>query len=116
MAFWIDGCKLRLCTQRDPETAERFLVNEPKQEFALKADHDKQDYVELPKFMNLPSDQGIGRATSEEIEEIKDEPVVPLEKSRVSSTKDDDVPKEEAHATILKTEVAPKGKGEAEIT
>ena len=42
---------------------ERFLVTEPKQEFAAKTSHDRSDIIELPEFVNLPSDQGtVGRA------------------------------------------------------
>lgn len=44
--------------QLEPELAERFLTDEPKKEFALKSDHDREDLVELPEFINLPSEQG----------------------------------------------------------
>ena len=55
------------------ELATRFLNEEPKQEFALKTDHDKGDIIELPKFVNLPSDQGIAEHPDEELGVIGEE-------------------------------------------
>ena len=59
------------------ELASRFLNDEPKQEFALKTDHDKGDIIELPKFLNLPSNQGIGEPTDEELGVIGDNDAEP---------------------------------------
>ena len=46
------------------------MADEPKQEFALRADHDRTDYIEPSKFLNLPSDQGI-IAEEEELDNLK---------------------------------------------
>ena len=35
------------------------MIEEPKKVVALKASHDKQDLVELPKFINFACDQGL---------------------------------------------------------
>ena len=57
--------------QEDKDFAERFYEDEPRQEFALKTSHDKEDLIEVPKFVNLPSDQGI--LTAEEgVEPLSD--------------------------------------------
>ena len=47
---------------------ERFLVNEPKQEFATKMSHDRSDIIELPEFINIPSDQGTVEGAEEALE------------------------------------------------
>ena len=37
---------------------QRFTVHDEKKEFALKTDHDREDLIELPHFINFPCDQG----------------------------------------------------------
>ena len=51
--------------QPNHELTERFMVNEPKQEFAAKTSHDKSDIIELPEFINIPSDQGTVQGAEE---------------------------------------------------
>ena len=41
------------------ERTQRFLPDEPKREIALRQSHDFEDKTEVPKFINLPSDQGL---------------------------------------------------------
>ena len=53
---------------------ERFLVNEPKQEFAAKTSHDRSDIIELPEFVNIPSDQGTVQSAEEALELSGTEP------------------------------------------
>ncbi len=42
---------------------QRFTVHDEKKEFALKTDHDREDLIELPHFINFPSDQGNYKVT-----------------------------------------------------
>jgi len=37
---------------------QRFAIHEEKKEFAMKTDHDREDLIHLPHFINFPSDQG----------------------------------------------------------
>jgi hypothetical protein len=41
------------------ERTERFTIEEPKKAVALKDSHDKQDLVEIPKFINFACDMGL---------------------------------------------------------
>ncbi len=56
----------------EPETTQRFLADEPRKEFALKTAHDREDLIELPEFVNIPSDQGIAAGEPEEAHDIND--------------------------------------------
>ena len=47
---------------------ERFLVDEPKQEFAMKMSHDRSDIIELPEFINIPSNQGTVHGAEEALD------------------------------------------------
>ncbi len=47
------------------------MNEEPKKEFAKQADHDFFDIVELPDFVNMPSDQGM-IANVEEANSLED--------------------------------------------
>lgn len=82
--------------QNEIETASRFLSDEPKQEFALRADHDRTDYIEPSKFVNLPSDQGIIAAEEEldnlTLDEIPEDQEAVIKKEKIALSEAEFVP------------------------
>jgi hypothetical protein len=60
-------------------------VHDEKKEFALKTDHDREDLIELPHFINFPSDQGL-IADEEMTENVNIESVKETEKASASTT------------------------------
>lgn len=71
-----------------PETTERFLVEEPRQQYALKSQHDFADKVELPEFINIPMDQGT-ESKPEDLGELATEDIPRKTTASISSEKID---------------------------
>ena len=87
-----------------PESAERFLVEEPHQQYAMKSQHDFADKVELPEFINIPMDQGTESKPEGLVELVTDD--IPTESlASISSTK-----LERGKASIKRKPVQVKGK------
>ena len=66
------------------DRTERFTIEHPKKDVGLKTSHDKQDLVELPKFINFACDMGL-IADPDDIKSMSPKPdLPPQQKASVS--------------------------------